>query len=253
MSWDNEEKQEEENTLVNENYKPTFSNTYSPALEGYFKNTVKPNAFVTLFFGDTSCGKTYPAMTFPEPIRIIDTENRAILTKAYNFDNKAIDIFEPVQFKTEFTSDNVDPFDSYSTIEEITRFIIDFANEVKKGNIKQGTLVIDSCTDIWTFVQDWGTYELSKRSNAKGVRADNITGEIGRPDVERKLKVTPRKSVEWYSRGPIVQLNHPIGTDKGDYGKDKGRHMVKKHGQIQAYDIPYWGKALEVIKYYDEN
>jgi len=82
---------------------------------------------------------------------------------------------------------------------------------------------------------------------------DNITGEIGRPDVERKLKVTPRKSVEWYSRGPIVQLNHPIGTDKGDYGKDKGRHMVKKHGQIQAYDIPYWGKALEVIKYYDEN
>jgi len=82
---------------------------------------------------------------------------------------------------------------------------------------------------------------------------NNITGEIGRRDVERRLKVTLRKSVEWYSHGPIVQLNHPTGSDKGDYGKDKGRHMVKKHGQIQAYDIPYWGKALEVIKYYDGN
>ena len=161
-----------------EQEKITFVNSSSSDLEKYFKDTIKPIAFVTLFFSDTDCGKTYPSMTFPEPIYVIDTENRAILTKSYNFDNKAINIFEPVQFKTTFDEDNVDPFDSYKTIEQITKFIIDFANQVRQRKIKQGTLVIDSCTDIWTFIQDWGTIELSKRSNKKGARADNITGEI---------------------------------------------------------------------------
>ena len=183
MSWDEDSELEYsgvklEKTNDKELDKGVLIDSSLKDLDKYFKDTIKPTAFVTLFFGDTDCGKTYPAMTFPEPIFIIDTENRAILTKAYNFDNKAINIFEPVQFKTEFDGNNVDPFDSHKTIEQITKFVIDFANQVKQRKIKQGTLVIDSCTDIWTFIQDWGTIELSKRSNKKGARADNITGEI---------------------------------------------------------------------------
>jgi hypothetical protein len=69
-----------------------------------------------------------------------------------------------------------------------------------------------------------------------------FVGEVGRSKVDRWLKVTPRGCVEWYSFGPIVQLNHPQGTD----GTQK-RHW-KRHGQIRAYDIPYWGKAKDIVK-----
>lgn len=78
-----------------------------------------------------------------------------------------------------------------------------------------------------------------------------LIGEIGREKVDKRLGVTVRDCAEWYSRGPIVQLNHPTGNDTGDYGyAADGRHMVKKHGQIQAVEIPYWGRAEDIVKHY---
>lgn len=79
---------------------------------------------------------------------------------------------------------------------------------------------------------------------------DKLLGEVGRSNVDSRLKVSRRNMVEFYSRGPIVQLNHPAGTDKGDYGRQGGVRMIKRHGQIQAYDIPYWGKAIDIAKEY---
>ena len=141
----------------------------------YFQTSEKPKGFVTLIFGDTASGKTFTSMSFPEPLYIIDTENRASSTKYYNYRHKQINIFEPVQFKTQFTETDIDSFDTYKTIEEINHFIIDFANEVKSGRISKGTLVVDSTTDIWSFVQDWSITELSKKLNSKGEkRADPL-------------------------------------------------------------------------------
>jgi hypothetical protein len=82
-------------------------------------------------------------------------------------------------------------------------------------------------------------------------RPDSLVGEVGRPIVERNLRLTPRKLVEWYSTVPVIQLNHPTGTDVGHHKRSDGRQMVKKHGIIQAYDIPYWGKATDVLRYYN--
>ena len=161
----------------------------------YFAKTIeKPKANVWLFFGDTASGKTFTALSFPAPIYVIDTENRAISTKYYNYKDKEINIFEPVQLRTEFDSVNNDSFDTYKTIEEINKFIIDFANEVKKGNIKEGTLIIDSVTDIWTFVQDWASTEMSKKLTSKGQkRADQLTGEY---NVQFDWKVPNKKHYE---------------------------------------------------------
>lgn len=72
-----------------------------------------------------------------------------------------------------------------------------------------------------------------------------ITGEVGRAKVERWLKVSPRNCVEWYSYGPVVQLNHPTGTE------DKQQRRWKRHGQIQAYDIPHWGRADKIAAIYN--
>jgi hypothetical protein len=81
--------------------------------------------------------------------------------------------------------------------------------------------------------------------------ADSFVGELGRSRVERRMGTTPRKMVEWYSTCPVIQLNHPTGSDTGDYGLRNGKHMVKKHGQLKAYDIPYWGKATDIVKVYN--
>jgi len=83
---------------------------------------------------------------------------------------------------------------------------------------------------------------------------NEVVGEIGRDKLERTMGVTPRKSVEWWCKNPIVQLNHLTGTDVGDYGVNaKGRHMYKPHGQIKALEIPFWGAARKVVSHYAPN
>src|SRR3990167_234221 len=118
------------------------------SFESFFVKTEKPKAHVTLLVGDTGSGKTYTAMSFPEPIFIIDTESRAMQTKYYNYKDKDIKIFEPIQFKTQYKADDEDPLDSHATIKEISKFIISLANKVKSGEITKGTIIVDSSTDI---------------------------------------------------------------------------------------------------------
>jgi len=147
--------------------------------DSYFKQDDKPKAFVTLLFGDTGCGKTFTAMTFPEPVYIIDTENRAISTKYYNFKNKVIKIFEPIQLKTNFDPKDSDALDTHTTINNIAKFVIDFANQVKEGKIKQGTIIVDTATDMWSLCQDWGIHELAKYTTKEGVKkADTVLMRI---------------------------------------------------------------------------
>lgn len=74
--------------------------------------------------------------------------------------------------------------------------------------------------------------------------SNDVTGEVGREKVDRRLGVTIRGCVEWYCSDPIVQLNHPTGSD------DRQKAQWKRHGQIKAYDIPHWGKATDIIKIY---
>lgn len=73
---------------------------------------------------------------------------------------------------------------------------------------------------------------------------NELVGEVGREKVDKRLGVTVRGCVEWYCSSPIVQLNHPSGTDETQ------RTRWKRHGQIKAYDIPHWGKAVDVARIY---
>ncbi len=161
----------------------------------YFKQDGKPKAFVTLFFGDTGCGKTYTAFTFPEPIYVIDTESRAISTKYYNFKDKNINIFEPVQLKTEFDPKDSDALDTHSTINNISKFVIDIANQVKKGKITKGTIIVDSVTDIWSLCQDWGMHELAKYTNKDGSKKADI------------ILMKVKNQMDW---GMITKKHHEI-------------------------------------------
>lgn len=79
-----------------------------------------------------------------------------------------------------------------------------------------------------------------------GVPNDKV-GEIGRPRVEARLRVSARKALEFWSTKPIIHLHHPAGVDSGN--KPGWR---KTYGQIQARDIPYWGKASDIAAYYGD-
>jgi len=75
----------------------------------------------------------------------------------------------------------------------------------------------------------------------------HLVGEVGREKVEKKLGVSVTKCEEWYSYGPIVQLNHEFATE------DRQKTKWKRHGQIRAYDIPHWGRASDLVKRFKES
>jgi len=71
-------------------------------------------------------------------------------------------------------------------------------------------------------------------------------GEVGRERIEKRIGVTIRKAEEWWCSNPIVQLNHPTGSE------DLQKKKWKRHGQIKANRIPYWGEAERIVSYYAE-
>ena len=71
---------------------------------------------------------------------------------------------------------------------------------------------------------------------------DNITGELGRPMVEHNMGVTSRQVEEFETTVSIINFNHSNASD------DLQLRQRKSLGEIRAYDIPFWGKASELVK-----
>ena len=74
----------------------------------------------------------------------------------------------------------------------------------------------------------------------QGTPADR-TGEIGRPMVEHNLGLKERKVEEFMTTLAIINLNHDMAMDRLQLAHRK------RHGLLRAYDIPYWGKAKDII------
>jgi hypothetical protein len=74
-------------------------------------------------------------------------------------------------------------------------------------------------------------------------------GEIGRPDIERRMRVTKRKAVDWDCIEPMVNLCHPRGLSPTYENTPK---LERKPGALKAWDIPIWGKASDIAAIYNE-
>lgn len=61
---------------------------------------------------------------------------------------------------------------------------------------------------------------------------------------ERHLGVTIRETETFYSDPSCIMFSHPEGLSHHTLG------FRKRLAPIRAYDIPYWGKAEEIIKLY---
>lgn len=70
----------------------------------------------------------------------------------------------------------------------------------------------------------------------------HFTGELGRANIENKLGVSHRKFVWFSTEVSVVRIDHEKGVDKLSQSHRKGM------GILRAYDIPYWGKAEDIVK-----
>jgi len=69
-----------------------------------------------------------------------------------------------------------------------------------------------------------------------------FTGELGRANIENKLGLTRRRSA-WFSTDmSVVRIDHELGIDRLAQTHRKGM------GILRAYDIPYWGRAEDLVK-----
>lgn len=159
-----------ENIEVSEN--KTFKTKQEQKVDN-ITSDIKNKKFVTLLYGDAGTGKTYISLTFPAPILFIDTENRADLTKHALFKEKDIKIVEPVSLKTEITKTMDDVFDEVQSLDNLTSAIAEFVKEITEGKRKSGTIVIDSTSDIWSWIQSWMFSKLSKMTTKTGTTRAN--------------------------------------------------------------------------------
>ena len=87
-------------------------------------------------------GKTHFALTFPEPVYVVDTDlGVAPLLAKPEFRGKDIRIYDAV--KLDLENDEVDPIGSLDMLEKALTALRD---------VKYGTIVIDTITDIWQWI-----------------------------------------------------------------------------------------------------
>ena len=95
-------------------------------------------------YGDFATGKTHFALTCPEPIYIIDTENGSA-PLAHTFKGKDIKVLDVCE---------ADGVKSFEKVREAVDFII--------TQEKVGTVVIDSISDLWDFAQEYAKVNVFK-------------------------------------------------------------------------------------------
>jgi hypothetical protein len=71
------------------------------------------------------------------------------------------------------------------------------------------------------------------------------TGEPGRWRSDKQLGLTPRKSEDFSTYNPIININHAFGLD------DRARRKWKRHGTLRALAIPKYGEPSNILKYFN--
>ncbi|MBI2593917.1 hypothetical protein HYW44_04740 [Candidatus Daviesbacteria bacterium] len=106
-----------------------------------------------------------------------------------------------------------------------------------KNRIKNSTLVAPRKLTIEALEE-----RFAKHPNGT---PGGLTGELGRNNIEDKLGVTRRKSIWFSTEVSIIAIDHEFGIDR------LARTHRKGMGILRAYDIPYWGKAEDIVKRFE--
>lgn len=143
--------------------KPTVDSLFTKASTVDSRRGVK-----LLVWGEPEVGKTFFALSCPEPIYVISTEF-GVHQNLHHFKNKDIRIMEcsepyaekPIDQKGQVNDEpfEADPVASLLKVEAATEALKD---------ITQGTIVVDSVSDIWSWLATWMKYHADMKQSAKG-------------------------------------------------------------------------------------
>lgn len=87
---------------------------------------------------------------------------------------------------------------------------------------------------------------LEERYGDNSTCPDDRIGEVGRHIHEKALSITLHNAIEVWCNAPSVQIYH-----ENTIFFQQAHHPTRKRmGEIKAYDIPNWGKSVDLIKHY---
>ena len=69
-----------------------------------------------------------------------------------------------------------------------------------------------------------------------------LTGEVGRPTIERRLGVSHHKIINFETMVSVLRFDHDFGTDS------LAKSHNKRLGAMRSYHVPTWGKAKDIVK-----
>ena len=67
---------------------------------------------------------------------------------------------------------------------------------------------------------------------------------------EKKIGANINKWKDFFSVDPIIQVNHDYFSVDNTGAEAVAHRHRKRMGRIRAFDIPYWGKASELVKHF---
>jgi len=170
-------------------------------------------------YGDFATGKTHFALTCPEPIYIIDTENGSA-PLAHSFKGKDIKVLDVCE---------EDGSKSYDKIVEAINYIINQENV--------GTVVIDSVSDLWDFAQENAKVKVFKISVLERLKQQWDWGTINKMYLSLLLKLinkncnlilTARESEVYAGAGQPTNIVKPKWQKATGYWMDLVLYADKK-------------------------
>jgi len=137
------------------------------SLDTFFKKAseIKTTAKLKiLVWGEQGLGKSFFALSFPEPVYVLCTEPQAVSPLLVHFPDKDIRIVEladeytdaPVKKQTGKADDSVGANDPEVFLRKFEKGV----NLLK--DIQEGTIVLDSVTDLWDNFVAWIEYNADK-------------------------------------------------------------------------------------------
>ena len=99
-------------------------------------------------YGEPGSGKSHFAATFPEPIYVIDTENR-FARLGRKFPGKDIRVMHC------YAEDGDGIFDPVATLHKMEQAISQIRTMIKQDKSSVGTIVLDSTSDVWQYSMEY--------------------------------------------------------------------------------------------------
>jgi len=223
-----------------------------PSVEEFFKPTIELPPVEGLkvgVFGPTGIGKTdFALRETPRPVFVIDTEFGARLVAEEMSDKEKIYIMEALRLSEE--TYDVDPIGSLEDVENALQAILKFISENREI---RGTVVIDSATDIWTWLGIWLDEEAATKFTKTGQMLRTEWGHANKRYMRmiwRLLRtkwhvIMTGKEQEVYS-----SKGEPTGRTKPRWQKDtvhwldlvlKGIPEPNHHGRWTIIKCRAWG------------